>query len=211
MFQVKWRCSHLSLLPALIAALTLCACSTEPPATCPPPPDVTFPVSISRMTPLSMPLGQFLGRAREQNETLLTPQGAQSLAGWVTYAPGFRLRYRGQQAVALKATLDVGVGAPWQEIAAWTGFSPAAAPVCRGEVCRWEMGQLCYKSQPLAATWDSASGELHVWQAQDAAGWLLGAGCGLLAALLGWLLLRRLKRRHKSHREAIEDEHNKLG
>jgi len=156
-----------------------------------------------------MPLGQFLGRTREQNETLLTPQSVSPLTGWVTYAPGFRIRYRGRQAVALKATLDV--GAPWQEIAAWTGFRPAAAPVCQGEVCRWEMGQLCYESQPLAATWDSASGELHVWQAQDAAGGLLGAGCGLLAALLGWLLLRRLKRRHKFDREAIKDEHNHLG
>ena len=56
-----------------------------------------------------MPLGQFLGRTRAQNETLLTPQSEQVLTGWVTYAPGFSLRYRGGRAVALKATLSTGV------------------------------------------------------------------------------------------------------
>lgn len=207
MSPAKWRHLYRCLLPAIIAALALCACRAELPATCPPPPEVTFPVSISRTTPLPMPLGQFLGRTRAQNETLLTPQSVQPLTGWVTYAPGFHLRYRGGQAVALKATLDA--GAPWQEIAAWTGFQPAAAPVCQGQVCRWEMGQLCYGAQPLAATWNSATAELHVWQAPGAAGWLLWAGGGLLVALLGWVLLRCLKREPGPTREA-QDEHDEL-
>jgi hypothetical protein len=182
MHQAKWFRSSLGFLQALVAALTLCACSAELPTTCPPP-DVTFPVAISRITPLPMPLGQFLGRTREQNETLLTPQPAQVLTGWVTYAPGFSIRYQGQQAVALKATLDI--GAPWQEIVVWAGFQPAAAPVCQGEVCRWKMGTLCYDSLPLAATWNSTTGELHVWQAQASADWRPWVGYGLLAALHG--------------------------
>ncbi len=155
----------LGLLLALVVASVLGACGATSPATCPPPPDVRFPAAISRVTPLPMPLGQFLGRTRQQNETLLTPQAAQTPAGWVTYAPGFRLRYHDQRAVALKVTLDV--GAPWQEMVVWAGFSPAAAPFCLAKVCRWEMGQLCYGSLPLAATWNSASAELHVWQAQN--------------------------------------------
>ncbi|MBN1483152.1 MAG: hypothetical protein JXA37_00380 [Chloroflexia bacterium] len=193
--QAKCCRSSWGLGLALVAALALCECGAEPPASCPPPPDVTFPVSISRMTSLPLPLGQFLGRTREQNETLLTPQSEQGLAGWVTYAPGFSIRYQGQQAVALKATLDV--GAPWQEISAWAGFQPAAAPVCQGEVCRWEVGALCYGSLPLAATWNGATAELHVWQAQGSAAWRAWVGYGLLTVLLGGLLLAVLRQRLK--------------
>ena len=197
--QMRERYQSLPVCLLLLAAsLWLSACRAEPstPATCPPPPDVTFPVAISRMTPLPMPLGQFLGRTRAQNEgNLLTPQSVQPLTGWVIYAPGFSIRYRGRQAVALKATLDA--GAPWQEIVTWAGFQPAAAPVCQGEVCRWGLGQLCYDTLPVAATWNSATGELHVWQAQGVAGWLPWAGCGLLAALLGGVLLRYWKARSR--------------
>lgn len=177
----------------LATSLWLSACRPESPlpATCPPPPEVTYPVDISLITPLPMPLGQFLERTRVQNEVLLTPQSEQILTGWVTYAPGFRLRYRGGQAVALKAALSTGV--LWQEIIAHASFQPAAAPACRGEVCHWEMGELCYDATPLAASWDSVTGELHVWQATHGINeWLL-AGGGLGVVLLAWALLRRWK------------------
>ena len=137
-----------------------------------------------------MSLGQFLGRTRAQNETLLTPQPEQVLTGWVTYAPGFSLRYQGGQAVALQATLYTGV--PWQHTVAHTGFQPAAAPTCEGTLCRWELGELCYDTLPLAATWDSAAGELHVWQAQRRInGWLLAGGVLVILALGGLWWRRR--------------------
>ena len=182
-------------IPLVIGLLLLSACRAAPatPATCPPP-NVTFPVSISRMTPLPMPLGEFLGRARAQNEgNLLRPRSEQPLTGWVTYAPGFHIRYREQQAVAIKATLDI--DAPWQEIVVWAGFQPAAAPACAGAICRWELGELCYDTLPLAATWNSATGELHVWQApREINGWLLAGGAlGILA--LGGLGVREYVRK----------------
>jgi hypothetical protein len=183
----------------LLLAISLClsACQAEPTTfvTCPLPPNVTFPVDISLITPLPMPLGQFLGRTRAQNEVLLTPQSEQVLTGWVTYAPGFSLRYRGGQAVALKTMLDTSV--LWQEIMADAGFQPAAAPDCRDDICRWEMGELCYAAMSLAATWNSVTGELHVWQASRGInGWLLAGGV-LWVALLAWALLWRWKARSK--------------
>lgn len=185
------------LLLAVIAVAALCACSEQasPPYTCLPAPETAFPVAISRTSPLPMPLGQFLGKTRRENETLLTPQGARSLTGWVTYAPGFRIRYCGRHAVALQATLDV--GAPWDEAAVWAGFQPAAAPTCQGAVCRWETGALCHGAQPVAATWNSATGELHVWRTQRPAAfwWLVAVG---LALAIGWLLWRREQNRRLS-------------
>lgn len=140
-----------------------------------------------------MPLGQFLGRTRAQNEgNLLRPQSEQPLTGWVTYAPGFHIRYRYGQAVALKATLTADMTG--EEAVLWAGFQPAAAPACAGAVCRWELGELCYDTLPLAATWNSATGELHVWQAQRGInGWLLAGGALALLAL-GLLLLRKIAR-----------------
>ena len=188
------RTKRSRLLRIMVGLLLLSACRAEPstPVTCPPPPDVTFPVAISLVTSLPMPLGQFLGRTRAQNETLLTPQSELALTGWVTYAPGFSLRYQDGRAVALKATLYTGV--PWREMAAHAGFQPAAAPACAGAVCRWELGELCYDTLPLAATWNSTTGELHVWQAQRGIdGWLLPGGA-LVILVLGALFLRKIVR-----------------
>jgi len=51
---------------------------------------------------------------------------------------------------------------------------------------------LCYDALPLAATWNSATGELHVWQAQrEIDGWLL-AGGALVILALGGLFLRKI-------------------